>query len=143
MTDAHPRLSLMVFSGDFARVHYTLVIASAAAATNVPVTVFFTMKAAHAVLSSVAGRKGWHDLSGEDGRSAVKTDSDYMASGVAGFEELISACAELGVRFMVCEMGLRSLGLEGVELRGDLEITPGGVVSFLADAGDEGRIIFI
>jgi hypothetical protein len=40
-------------------------------------------------------------------------------------------------------MGLRSLGLEGVELRGDLEITPGGVVSFLADAGDEGRIIFI
>ncbi len=139
MTDAYPRLSLMVFSGGFARVHYMLVIASAAAATNVPVTVFFTMKAAHAVLAD----EGWHDLAGEDGRSAAETDNGYVASGVAGFEELISACAELGVRFMVCEMGLRSLGLEGVELRGDLEITPGGVVSFLADAGDEGRIIFI
>lgn len=139
MTDAHPRLSLIVFSGDFSRVHYALAMASAAAATNVPVTVFFTMKAAHAVLAD----EGWHDLAGEDGPSAAETDSSYVASGVAGFEELISAGAELGVRFMVCEMGLRALGLEGAELRGDLDIIPGGLVSFFADAGDDGRIIFI
>jgi peroxiredoxin family protein len=129
----------MIFSGDFARVHYTLVIASAAAATNVPVTVFFTMKAAHAVLAD----EGWHGLAGEDGRSAAETDSGYVASGVAGFNELMTACAELGVRFMVCEMGLRALGLEGAKLRGDADITPGGVVSFLADAGEKGRIVFI
>lgn len=139
MTDAHPRLSLIVFSGDFSRVHYALVMASAAAATNVPVTVFFTMKAAHALLAD----EGWHGLGGEDGRSAAETDNGYVASGVAGFGELMAACAELGVRFMVCEMGLRALGLEGAELRGDLDITPGGVVSFLADAGDRGRIVFI
>ncbi len=139
MTSPHPHLSLVVFSGDFCRVHYALVMASAAVATNVPVTVFFTMKAAHAVLAG----EGWHDLAGEDGRSAAETDSGYVASGVAGFEELMTACAELGVRFMVCEMGLRALGLEDAELRGDLEITPGGVVSFLADAQDQGRIVFI
>ena len=44
---------------------------------------------------------------------------------------------------MVCEMGLRALGLEGTELRGDTDITTGGVVSFLTDAGEKGRIIFI
>ena len=60
MTDTHPRLSLMVFSGDFARVHYALVMASSAAAINVPVTVFFTMKATHAVLAD----EGGHDLTG-------------------------------------------------------------------------------
>ncbi len=139
MAGPHPRLSLMVFAGDFSRVHYALVMASAAAATNVPVTVFFTMKASHGVLADA----GWHDLVGEDGRSALETDSGYVDSGVAGFEELMTACAELGVRFMVCEMGLRALGLEDAELRGDIEITPGGVVSFLADAGDQGRIVFI
>jgi peroxiredoxin family protein len=129
----------MVFSGYFARVHDALVMASAAAATNVPVTVFFTMKAAHAVLAD----EGWHDLAGEDGRSAAETDSGYVASGVAGFNELMTACTELGVRFMVCEMGLRALGLEGAELRGDANITPGGVVSCLTDAGEKGRIVFI
>ena len=139
MTDTNRRLSLIVFSGNFSRVHYALVMASAAAATNVPVTVFFTMKASHAVLAD----EGWHGLAGEEGRSAAEIDSGYVASGVAGFEELMAACAELGVRFMVCEMGLRALGLEGAELCGDLEITPGGVVSFLTDAGDQGRIVFI
>ncbi len=139
MTDTHRHLSLIVFSGDFSRVHYALVMASAAAATNVPVTVFFTMEASHAVLAD----EGWHGLAGEEGRSAAEIDSSYVASGVAGFGELMAACAELGVRFMVCEMGLRALGLEGAELCGDLEITPGGVVSFLADAGDRGRIVFI
>ena len=139
MTDTYPRLSLIIFSGNFSRVHYALVMASAAAATNVPVTVFFTMKASHAVLAD----EGWHDLAGEGARSAAEIDSSYVASGVAGFGELMAACAELGVRFMVCEMGLRTLGLEGAELCDNLEITPGGVVSFLADAGDHGRIVLI
>ena len=139
MTNTHPRLSLIIFSGDFSRIHYALVMASAAAATNVPVTVFFTMEASHAVLAD----DGWHGLAGEEPYSAAEIDSSYVASGVAGFGELMVACAELGVRFMVCEMGLRVLGLDADDLRGDLEITPGGVVSFLADAGDQGRIVFI
>jgi len=139
MTDTYPRLSLIIFSGNFSRVHYALVMASTAAATNVPVTIFFTMKASHAVLAD----EGWHDLVGEEGRSAAEIDSSYVASGVAGFGELMAACAELGVRFMVCEMGLRTLGLEGAELCGNLEITPGGMVSFFADAGEQGRIVFI
>jgi len=139
MTDTHRHLSLIVFSGDFSRVHYALAMASAAAATNVPVTVFFTMKASHAVLAD----EGWHDLTGEEGRSAAEIDSSNVVSGVAGFGGLMAACAELGVRFLCCEMGLRALGLEGAKLCGDLEITPGGVVSFLADAGDQGRIVFI
>ena len=36
-------LSLIVFSGDYDRVHYAFVIASSAAATGRRVTMFFTM----------------------------------------------------------------------------------------------------
>ena len=32
-------------------------------------------------------------------------------AGVGDFETLLAACVELGARFIVCEMGLRSLGI--------------------------------
>ena len=32
--------------------------------------------------------------------------------GVGDFETLLQACVELGARFIVCEMGLRSLGID-------------------------------
>ena len=35
------KLSLVVFSGDFEKVHYAFAMASAALAINVPVTLFF------------------------------------------------------------------------------------------------------
>ncbi len=44
--DIHPnKLSIIVYSGQFDKVHYALVMASAAAAVGRPVTMFFTMDA--------------------------------------------------------------------------------------------------
>ena len=63
--------------------------------------------------------------------------------GVATFEELLSSCAQLGVRFMVCEMGLRAMGLEGEPLRDDIPLEEGGLVTFLSDASKDGAVIFI
>ena len=37
------KLSIVVFSGDFDKIHYALVMASAAAAIDIPATLFFTM----------------------------------------------------------------------------------------------------
>ena len=48
-------------------------------------------------------------------------DATNRERGVGDFETLLQACVELGARFIVCEMGLRSLGiaLEDHDLRFD------------------------
>ena len=70
-------------------------------------------------------------------------DDDYAARGIATFEELISACAAMEVRFMVCEMGLKAIGLEFDQLRDDIPIHQGGVVTFLNDASRDGAMLFV
>ena len=139
------KLSIVVFSGDFDRVHYALVMASAAVATGTGVTLFLTMGACRAVLAPDAdGVPSWRRLPTTDGiMDGGAMDDDFAAKGVAGFEDLLAACGALGVRFMVCEMGLRALGLERDALRGDIEFEEGGVVTFLADASKNGAMLFV
>lgn len=124
------KLSLVVFSGEFERVHYALTMAAGAAATNRPVTLFFTMGAARALVD-------WRILPGAD------ADAGLRAKGLAGFDELLEACVALGTTLMVCEMGLKALGIDPGTLRADLPITPGGIVTFLADASKDGAMLFI
>jgi len=68
----------------------------------------------------------------------------HIGPSLAEMEEMLAACVELGARFMVCEMGLRALNLTGAELRADVAVTEGGLVTLLAEAdGDNARIVFI
>ena len=62
---------------------------------------------------------------------------------MAGFEELLEAARDLGVRLLVCEMGLRAVGMARTDLRADLAVEEGGVVTFLADASRTGAIVFV
>ena len=139
------KLSIVVFSGHFDRVHYALIMAAAAAAINRPVTLFFTMGACRALVS--AGDNGelpWRAMPlSEGGGSGGELDDQLRAKGIAGFEELRSSCVELGVRFMVCETGLRAMGLERGDLDADIPIDEGGVVGFLTDASRHGAVIVI
>ena len=138
------KLSVVVFSGDFERVHYALAMASAAAAVDKPATLFFTMEAIHGLGKRGAdGSPGWRRLKCADGTAAGDRDGDYGRRGVATFEELIGACAQLGVTFMVCEMGLRAIGLEPGDLRDDIAIAQGGTVTFLNDASAHGSMVFV
>jgi len=140
------RLSLIVFSGGYDRVHYAFVMASAAAATNRPVTMFFTMGAIKALLAPRRDTSpGWGALAPADnGEKAVDRDSAHAKAGIATLEELIKACVEFDVTMRVCEMGLVAEGLPSGEFRTDIEVTEGGMVSFLAEAEiDSGRIVFI
>jgi len=150
-TDAEQRpdkLSVIVFSGDFERVHYALVTASAAVAIDIPVTLFFTMGASRALLAPIdGGPPAWRNLpagdSGAMGGNGGRIDDGFKARTVADFEDLLGACVALGVRFMVCDMGLRALDLEGVQMRDDVPIESGGMVSFLNDASRAGQMLFI
>ncbi len=138
------KLSVVVYSGDFDKVHYALAMASAAVAVNMPATLFFTMEAIRGLARPNAdGTPGWHALRTGGGDAAAQTDITYGESGVATFDELLEACRELGATFMVCEMGLRAIGMTIADLRDDIAYRQGGLVTFLNDARAEGAVVFV
>ena len=136
------KLSIVVYAGDYGRVHYALAMASAAAAMNKPVTLFFTMGAIRALSKD----GGWRELPAGDvapDLSGGAQDAAMIAKGLAGFEELLEACVAFKVKLLVCEMGLRAIGLTRADLRDDAPYEDGGIVSFLADASATGQTLFI
>jgi peroxiredoxin family protein len=138
------RLSLVLFSGSYDKVHYGLAMAAAALASNRAATLFFTMGACRALLGEAGGGPGWCHLSPtEAGAPPLAADAALTERGVAGFEELLAACVALGATVMVCEMGLRAIGLDLAALRKDVPLTPGGLVSFLADASRDGAVVLV
>jgi peroxiredoxin family protein len=137
-------LAVIVYSGDAERVHYALALASASAAVNIPATLFFTMGGVKALLADAPdGTPGWQALiPGESGQSPAEREKMLKELGAATFAELMAACRELGVTFMVCEMGLRATGIEQSQLRRDIEIAQGGIVTLLRRAAD-GELVFV
>ncbi|MGY8996325.1 MAG: DsrE family protein [Alphaproteobacteria bacterium] len=127
---AAQHLGFVVLSGDYARVHYAMMMASAAAAIDRPVTLFFTMDAVPTVLAD----EGWRDLSGSDRDDALK------ARNVADMETLLEVCAAMDVTFMVCEAGLKALDMSAEGLRDDLDVEVTGLVTFYAAVGS-GQIV--
>lgn len=128
------RIALIVFSGDFARVHYALAAAAAALSIGRPVTLFFTMEA----IRALARDEGWRRMPG-----AVELDARHAAVGVGRFGELLDACVALGGTVMVCEMGLKAIGLEHDALRGDVPVVEGGLVTFLNQLDPGGTSLFV
>jgi peroxiredoxin family protein len=121
MKTAEGGLSLIVRAGDYESVHYALALASAALAVNRPAVLFFTMGGLRALMGPPATLDDW-------GRDALMRER-----GVGDFETLLQACVELGGRFIVCEMGLRALGIERTQLRADVPFTVAGIVTLLEE----------
>ncbi len=139
-TQAIEKISLVIASGDFEKVHYALVMAAGAAAIGIPVTLFFTMSASVTILEG----DGWRQLTSEKkDMTASERDADFALKGVATMDELIESCNELGVTFLVCEMGLRAEGLEDTPSISSLNVERTGVVTFLNEASPKGSIIYI
>lgn len=138
------KLSIIVYSGDYGRVHYALAMASAAAAINRPVTLFFTMGAIRALTKPAKGGWGALPVTDDTGHGTGAAQDGAMAEkGLATFEELLAACVAFKVTIMVCEMGLRAIDLTMADLRSDVPYQEGGIVSFLADASATGASLFI
>lgn len=135
------KLSVIVYSGDFDKIHYALATAAAAAAMGRAVTLFFTMDACRALGADDAWRA--LPVGQGDAENGGAMDDDFAARGVGTFEVLLLSCVEMDVKFMICEMGLRARDLEGMALRGDVPVEPGGLVTFLNDASKDGAILFI
>ena len=112
---APEKLSLVVFSGEAAKVHYAWMMAASSLAIGKGATLFFT---------------------GEAIRS-------LQAKAAPETEELIQACVQLGAKFMVCEAGLIAAKLTRKNLRADLDLAECGLVTFLNDVDPRGQIVFI
>ncbi|HZH27370.1 MAG TPA: DsrE/DsrF/DrsH-like family protein [Azospirillaceae bacterium] len=136
--DGAKSLAVIVQSGGFDHVHYALVMASTAAATGRRTVLFFTGRA----LRALAGPQGWLELDrGDDGTTPASRNAAMRAAGVGDFETLLSACAELGVRFIACEMGMRLAGLRHDQLRKDFDIEQAGMATLLNAA--DGPIVHV
>ncbi len=114
-------LSVIVRVGDYESVHYALALAAAALAVNKPAVLFFTMAGIRALTSPPPALDDW------------ERDAQNRARGVGDFETLLGACVELGCRFIVCEMGLRSLDIDRASLRTDVPFTIAGIVTLLEE----------
>lgn len=137
------KLSLIVQSGDFDRVHYALMTAAAAVAVNMPVTLFFTMGACRALAKAQDDRPGWVAMRTAGGEAAATWDAALEARRLATFEELLEACVALGARVMVCETGLAAMDMEAGDLRDDVPAEVTGLVSFLKDSSSTGTTLFV
>ncbi len=144
MAKSKSGLNLVLVSDLYERVHYALVMAGAAAATGRTVRLFLTMGALKALTRGTAERPGWHDLSPAPGGLAPKEqDRAFAQAGIATFEELLQATLALGGEVMACEMGMRAVGLSRDDLRDDIAVAEGGVVTFLEAAEGTGPILFV
>jgi len=114
-------LSIIVRSAHYEDVHYALAMASAALAVNKPAVLFFTMGGVRALQGPPPALEDW------------ARDAANRERGVADFETLLQACVELGARFIVCEMGLRSLAIDRSSLRSDVPFTVAGIVTLLEE----------
>jgi len=135
MAEEKVPLILVVLASAFERVHYALATAAAAAAADRPTVLFFTQGAVRGIVQN----GGWQRLPVSDpslgGNSAEALDKAWQSRGVAGFEELLMACKELNVTFLVCSMGLRVANVTKAELRADLAIGETGLVDVLSRPG--------
>jgi peroxiredoxin family protein len=125
---ADPPLGVLLLSGSHERAHYGFVVASGAAALGRTVIMFATNRGCLALCRDWAGLSD----AGRDGR--------IQARGVAGLETLREACAEMDVRMIACEAGLRAEGIDVPALLAGVEVA--GIATFLSAVGT-GQIITI
>ena len=118
-------LGILLRHGDHEAAHYALVLATAAAAIGRDVTLFATNAGCRLLLHAPALLA--------DPREAV-----LAARGVATLAQLLDAAAELPVRRIACEAGLRAEALDAAALAPGVAVA--GVVTFLNAVGD-GQIV--
>ena len=121
-------LGVLLMSGSHDRAHYAFVVASGAAALGREVIVFATNRGCQALC------RDWSGIS-DAGR-----DARVPGRGVAGLDTLRGACAEMGIRLIACEAGLRAEALDASMLLADVEVA--GIATFLSAVGT-GQIITI
>ncbi|MBU8543132.1 MULTISPECIES: DsrE family protein [Roseomonadaceae] len=122
-----PPLGILLLSGAHDRAHYALVLATGAAAIGREVVLF-------------ASNAGCRLLLADTPLLADAREALLAERGVATLAVLAEAAADLGIRRIACEAGLKAEGLAPAALAPGVEVA--GVVTFLAAIG-AGQIVTI
>ncbi len=120
-----PPLGILLLSGDHDRAHYALVLATGAAAIGREVVLF-------------ASNAGCRLFLADPPLLADAREALLAERGVATLAVLAEAAADLGIRRIACEAGLKAEGLAPAALAPGVEVA--GVVTFLAAIGG-GQIV--
>lgn len=116
-------LGVLLISGGHERAHYAFMLAAGAAAIGREVVIFATNDGCHGLTNAA---------------SDAPREAEIEATGVPGIAILRAACAELGVRLIACESGLRMAGMDRSVLSAGVEVA--GITSFLVAVG-AGQIV--
>ena len=102
-------------------------IATAAAATDKEVTIFFTFEGLNLI-----HKQGMQALPMPEGREAIA--EGFAKANVPSIPQLVAMSQELGVKFIACQMTMDVMGLTVEDFVDGIEV--GGAVTFLEFAKD-------
>jgi peroxiredoxin family protein len=153
------RASILVFSGELDRVLSAFIIATAAAAMGLEVSMCFTfwglvaLKQRTVYAGKTAEERALAAMLPRSGHEARISRLNMMGAGpallrrmmmqhnVATLPELVATARELGVRLVACKMSMGIMGIREDELIEGIEF--GGAVTYVGDAACSRFSLFI
>ncbi len=102
-------------------------IATAAAAADKEVAIFFTFEGLNLI-----HKQGMQHLSMPAGKEALA--EGFSKANIPAIPELVSMASELGVKFIACQMTMDVMGINKEDLVDGIDV--GGAVTFLEFAKD-------
>lgn len=159
--DGQKRMVIIAWSGDLDKVYPTMILATTAAASGMQVTVFATFWGLFLLkrndrwmfgkdwmtrMLSIMNRGGTHHLGLSKlhmgGLGTWMMKRIFKKNRIASLDELLEMAAELGVRFLPCQMTMDAMGLTREDMIPGLG-EPAGAATALEEAANADITLFI
>lgn len=121
------KVAIIASNGDLFSAYKVFNIATAAAASDSEVAIFFTFEGLNLI-----HKQGMHGLQVPAGREAVA--EGFQQANVPAVPQLVEMAQELGVKFIACQMTMDVMGLTKEDFVEGIDV--GGAVTFLEFAKD-------
>ena len=121
------KVAIIASNGGLFDAYKVFNIATAAAASDSEVGIFFTFEGLNLI-----HKQGMHALSVPAGREAIA--KGFEKANVPSIPQLIEMAQELGVKFIACQMTMDVMGITKEDLVDGIDV--GGAVTFLEFAKD-------
>ncbi len=121
------KVAIIASNGGLFDAYKVFNIATAAAATDLDVAIFFTFEGLNLI-----HKEAYQQLQMPEGKEDMV--EGFANANVPGIPELVAMAQELGVTFIGCQMTMDVMGLEQAAFIDGIEV--GGAVTFLEYAKD-------
>lgn len=121
------KVAIIAANGGLFDAYKVFNIATAAAATEKEVAIFFTFEGLNLI-----HKQGMHALPMPEGREAIA--QGFAAANIPSIPQLVEMAQDLGVKFIGCQMTMDVMGLTAADFVDGIEV--GGAVTFLEFAKD-------